>query len=182
MATKRAVSKTQTIRDYLNAHPAAVPSEIAAALDEQGITITPRYIGNIKAKIARADPATKTAVKPDDPLTRDQIKEIAQAITAIRSRKLLARYFTPIQTKISETAPPENPANTLTQDQIKEIAQAIKTIRSRKVEVNKAQAVRDYLKAHRRAKNPEVVAALAKQGIAITADYVCNIKFRDNKR
>ena len=48
--------------------------------------------------------------------------------------------------------------------------------------VNKSQAVRDFLKANKKAKNSEVVAALAKQGISITANYVGNIKATHNKR
>ena len=37
-------------------------------------------------------------------------------------------------------------------------------------------------KANKKAKNPEVVEALAKQGITITANYVGNIKATHNKR
>ncbi len=53
---------------------------------------------------------------------------------------------------------------------------------AKKNEVNKTQAVREFLKANRKAKNSEVVEALAKQGIAITANYVGNIKATSNKR
>jgi hypothetical protein len=48
--------------------------------------------------------------------------------------------------------------------------------------VNKTQAVRDYLKAHKKAKNAEVVEALGEQGITITANYVGNIKATHNTR
>ena len=48
--------------------------------------------------------------------------------------------------------------------------------------VNKTQAVKDYLKANRKAKNKEVVEALAKKGITITTNYVGNIKATHNKR
>jgi hypothetical protein len=48
--------------------------------------------------------------------------------------------------------------------------------------VNKAQAVREYFRANRKAKNQEVVDALAKRGITITASYVGNIKATHNKR
>ena len=47
--------------------------------------------------------------------------------------------------------------------------------------VNKTQAVRDFLKANRKAKNAEVVDALAKKGITIAANYVGNIKATHNK-
>jgi arginine repressor len=48
--------------------------------------------------------------------------------------------------------------------------------------VNKTHAVKEYLKANKKAKNQEVVDALAKKGITITANYVANIKAVHNKR
>lgn len=48
--------------------------------------------------------------------------------------------------------------------------------------VNKSQAVRDYLKANPKSKNKEVVDAMAKKGIAVTTNYVANIKATHNKR
>ena len=53
---------------------------------------------------------------------------------------------------------------------------------AKKGDVNKTQAVREYLKANRKAKNQEVVEALAKKGITITANYVANIKATHNRR
>ena len=48
--------------------------------------------------------------------------------------------------------------------------------------MNKTQAVRDFLKANKKATNSEVVAALAKQGISVTSNYVSTIKTKHNKR
>jgi hypothetical protein len=48
--------------------------------------------------------------------------------------------------------------------------------------VNKTHAVKEYLKANRKARNKEVVDALAKKGIAISANYVATIKTTSNKR
>jgi hypothetical protein len=48
--------------------------------------------------------------------------------------------------------------------------------------VNKSQAVREYLKANPKARNLEVVDALAKKGIEISANYVGNIKAKHNIR
>jgi len=45
-------------------------------------------------------------------------------------------------------------------------------------EVSKAQAVRDYLKAHRGASNKEVSAGLKAQGITVTPNHVATIKAR----
>lgn len=42
--------------------------------------------------------------------------------------------------------------------------------------VNKAQAVRDYVKAHPAAMCKEIAAALDKQGIRITLNHVATIK------
>jgi hypothetical protein len=53
---------------------------------------------------------------------------------------------------------------------------------AKKEKVNKTHAVKDYLKANRKAKNQEVVDALGKKGIAISANYVGNIKATHNKR
>ena len=53
---------------------------------------------------------------------------------------------------------------------------------AKKSGVNKSHAVREYLKANRKAKNQEVVEALAKKGITITANYVATIKAKHNKR
>jgi arginine repressor len=52
----------------------------------------------------------------------------------------------------------------------------------KKPEVNKTQAVRDFLKKNKKAKNQEVVDALAKQGITISANYVGIIKSKHNTR
>jgi len=80
MATKHPVTKSQFIRDYVNAHPAAKNTEIAAALNERGITVAVTYVAAIKTKIYK----TALLEKPPDTLTRDQIKMVAQAIRRIR--------------------------------------------------------------------------------------------------
>jgi len=48
--------------------------------------------------------------------------------------------------------------------------------------VNKTQAVRDFLKANKKATNSEVVAAMARLGILVTSNYVSTIKTKHNKR
>jgi hypothetical protein len=53
---------------------------------------------------------------------------------------------------------------------------------AKKQNVNKSHSVREFLKANPKAKNQEVVDALAKKGIAMTANYVGNIKATHNKR
>jgi hypothetical protein len=51
-----------------------------------------------------------------------------------------------------------------------------------KERVNKTHAVKEYLKANKKAKNQEVVDALAKKGIEVSANYVANIKGTSNTR
>jgi hypothetical protein len=46
----------------------------------------------------------------------------------------------------------------------------------KKRELNKSQVVRDYLKAHPQTTSSEVVAALTKQGVEISLNYVYIIK------
>ena len=91
MATKQAVSKTQAVRDYLNAHPGAGSREVAMALDKQGIKITLNHVATLKMKIdaakkAAAAEAAASLEKPADTLTQDQIRKSAQAIKRIRFR------------------------------------------------------------------------------------------------
>jgi arginine repressor len=45
-----------------------------------------------------------------------------------------------------------------------------------KKQVNKAQAVRDYLKTHPGTANKEIAEALKKQGIKISPNHISNIK------
>ncbi|MGA2061112.1 MAG: hypothetical protein ABSG67_11570 [Thermoguttaceae bacterium] len=47
---------------------------------------------------------------------------------------------------------------------------------AKKPAVNKAQAVRDYLKAHPDTANKEIAEALKKQGIKLSPNHVANIK------
>ena len=48
--------------------------------------------------------------------------------------------------------------------------------------VNKSQAIRDYVKAHRKAANSEIVAELAKQGVEVTPNLVATVKAKKQKR
>jgi hypothetical protein len=48
--------------------------------------------------------------------------------------------------------------------------------------VNKTQAVKDYYKAHPQASNQEVIAALAKDSISVTTNYVSSIKSLGKKK
>ena len=53
---------------------------------------------------------------------------------------------------------------------------------AKKPGVNKSKAIRDYYKAHPKAKTQEVVDALGKKGITVTTGLVTNVKSTHNKR
>lgn len=53
---------------------------------------------------------------------------------------------------------------------------------AKKPEINKTQAVANYLKAHPKAKASEIADALTKKGIAITPGHAANIKSKIKRR
>ena len=67
MAKKQKVNKSQAVRDYLKAHPEAMSSEIAAALVEKGIKITPAHVATIKTKAKAKRSARKAERRPLPP-------------------------------------------------------------------------------------------------------------------
>ena len=96
---KPQVNKAQAVRDYLKDHPGAMRGEIAAALNKQGVTITPGHVAAIRTKINKRSDAKK-AVKKDativaaapavvekptngGTITLDQVKKVACTVTAI---------------------------------------------------------------------------------------------------
>jgi hypothetical protein len=100
MAKKPIVNKTQAVREYLKAHPGAMSGEIAAALNKQGIKITPGHVSNIKSKDNKARSAKKAAkkqaaaeaaapaavekpTKAGDTITLEQIKKAAHTIKSM---------------------------------------------------------------------------------------------------
>jgi hypothetical protein len=52
MAKKPSVNKSQSVRDYLKAHPGVSNKEIADALTKQGIEMTPNYVAGVKSKMS----------------------------------------------------------------------------------------------------------------------------------
>ena len=49
-----------------------------------------------------------------------------------------------------------------------------------KSEVNRSQAIRDYYKVNKKAKTQEVIDALGKKGITVTANLVTTVKSKHN--
>ena len=56
------------------------------------------------------------------------------------------------------------------------------TVTLDRTQVNKSQAVRDYLKDHPKAMNNEIATALSKQGIKMTPDHIAAIKSQGSTR
>jgi hypothetical protein len=52
MAKKPTVNKSQTVRDYLKAHPDIGNKDVALALTKQGIKISPTHVATIKCKMS----------------------------------------------------------------------------------------------------------------------------------
>jgi hypothetical protein len=51
MAKKPKISKAQTVRDYLKAHPDKGNKEVAEVLTKQGLKISANHVANIKSKM-----------------------------------------------------------------------------------------------------------------------------------
>ncbi len=99
MAKKKAVSKTQAVRDYLAANPEAGPTVVVAVLKKQGIKITANYVSGIKGKLKKAGKGKRTAktvtvvaeapaavdkpAKNGDTITLEQVKKVAKTIKAM---------------------------------------------------------------------------------------------------
>jgi plastocyanin len=99
MAKKRKVNKSQAVRDYLKTHPKAMSGEIAAALNKEGIKITPNYAANLKStlnktrtakKVAKAVAAVPVSSEPvvaekkaGDTVTFEQIRAVTQTVKTV---------------------------------------------------------------------------------------------------
>jgi hypothetical protein len=59
---------------------------------------------------------------------------------------------------------------------------AVAPVVAKEDEVNKSQAIRDYLKANKKAKAQEVVDALAKEGIPVSIGLVTTVKSKSKRR
>jgi hypothetical protein len=87
MAKKPAVSKTESVRDYIKAHPGVGNKEVAEALGKQGISITPNHIANIKSKMVAGKGKRRrrrTAAKAMSVKTGVGIAEIKAAFALLK--------------------------------------------------------------------------------------------------
>jgi hypothetical protein len=114
MAKKPKLSKTQAVRDYLKDHPGAMNVEIAAALNKQGIKMTPAHVGTIKTidkkahaakQAAKRQAVTKTVApavvekpaKNGDAITLTQVRLVAATIKTLGGYERLSEVLAVIK-------------------------------------------------------------------------------------
>jgi hypothetical protein len=95
MAKKAKVNKSEAVREYMKAHPAAKAGEIAAALNKAGITITPGHVANIKSKekrLSRKGRKAKPAAKAQANGQEKRPEMVAAAPATPRNSDALSIY------------------------------------------------------------------------------------------
>ena len=186
MAKKGTGSKTRAVLDYIKAHPGVGNTEIAAALTKAGVSITPSHVSTIKnlnkEAVAKAAGTATTSQEPvnKSKAIRDYLKahpsaansEVAAELTK-QGIPVTSNFVATVKVKINLRAAAQAGVKKPATDISKETTPA---------SVNKSQAIRDYVKAHRKAANSEIVAELAKQGVEVTPNLVATVKAKKQKR
>ena len=117
---KKVVNKSQIVRDYLAAHPEAMPKEVMAALAGQGIKVSRVHVSTIKSKLKKGGGAGRkrrqaeatghpghplagralTAAKPakaDGAITLQQIRTVARAVRTMGGYRRAAEVLEAIR-------------------------------------------------------------------------------------
>jgi hypothetical protein len=63
MTEKKSTNKSQMVRDYLKANPAASNKEVSDALAQEGLKVSPQHVATIKANSKMRKKTVKTAVR-----------------------------------------------------------------------------------------------------------------------
>jgi hypothetical protein len=84
MGKKRAVNKSQAVRDFVRDNPAAGNIEIAKTLTAAGIKITANYVANIKGKAKMKRKARKKAAQQVAAQTDLDINQIKAAFGLLK--------------------------------------------------------------------------------------------------
>ena len=63
MAEKQKVNKTQAVKDFLKSNPSMMNKEVAEALTQSGIKVSPNYVATIKGKLKVRRGRRRQAVK-----------------------------------------------------------------------------------------------------------------------
>ncbi|MEM6473292.1 MAG: hypothetical protein AAF802_27270 [Planctomycetota bacterium] len=104
MAKKKrsGVSKSQAIRDYMDANPTAKPKDVAEALTAKGYDVTPNYVSMIKfqtkkksgktkrrgrpaGSTSKAAATNKSTVSSSDTVSVDSLIKLKEAVKAVGS-------------------------------------------------------------------------------------------------
>ncbi len=191
MAKKGTGSKTRAVLDYIKAHPGVGNTEIAAALTKAGIPITPSHVSTIKnlnkEAVAKAvgTKAQGTASTSQEPVNkskaiRDYLKVHPGAANSEVAAELTKQGI-PVTSNFVATVKVKIKLRAASKAGVKKQDGAISK-ETTPASVNKSQAIRDYVKAHRSAANSEIVAELAKQGVEVTPNLVATVKAKKQKR
>lgn len=81
-------NKSKAIRDYLAEHKNAGPTEVAAALKQEGIEVTPAFVSNIKSKSKL--PGSKRKAKRGRPVGSGGSRSDSVSMSALLEAKKLA--------------------------------------------------------------------------------------------
>ena len=92
---KKSVNKSQAVRDYLSAHPDAMPKDVRAALAKVGLEVSRVLVSTVKNKVNKAGTGKKVAKKAapvaaaappavekptNGGITLEQVKKVAHTI------------------------------------------------------------------------------------------------------
>ena len=97
---KKTVNKSQAVRDYLSAHPDAMPKDVRAALAKEGIEVSRVLVSTVKNKLNKPSTTKKAAKKMP-------VAEVAAPAVVEK---------------------PTTNGGTITLDQVKKVAHTIKTL------------------------------------------------------
>jgi hypothetical protein len=89
--TRKAVSSSESIRDYMRRYPHAKPNEVRAGLRKEGVKVSRGLISNVKFRVGQqaATPAVRVAARKmstrkvragKSPVTVEQLKEVRRLI------------------------------------------------------------------------------------------------------
>jgi hypothetical protein len=89
MAKKKAsgVNKSKAIKDYLAEKPRTAPKDVAAALKEQGVDVTPAYVSTIKTSMKKRKRGRRKKAAAKAAASGDQVSLAA----LLEAKKLVAK-------------------------------------------------------------------------------------------
>jgi hypothetical protein len=95
---KKSVNKSQAVRDYLSAHPDAMPKDVRTALAKEGIEVSRVLVSTVKNKASKkvgtkqtapvaaapaAPPAVEKPTTNGGTITLEQVKKVARTIVML---------------------------------------------------------------------------------------------------